>query len=162
MEGLDLEYISNFEILEADYDKFYKEPVTKITLFFIYIDENKEVYNVNSDIEELENSYLTQERLLYLIKKNLVCHQNKHRLVDLLKFNIDLDHTELKNFFLNTFNDNYLISLKIVEDIKFNNTIPMLEDQNSVHFIFTNINNTHNTTRRIHIKSKQKKTRRKQ
>jgi predicted N-acyltransferase len=52
----------------------------------------------------IENSCLTKERILYLIKKNQFNLIKKHRLISLLKFNIDLDHDELNNFITDKLN----------------------------------------------------------
>ena len=165
MEQLDTNYIDKFTLLEVDYNKFYKTPVDKVKLIIIYINENREIYNIKSDLEQLEDGNLTVERLVFLIKKHQFNLLNKHRLVDLLKYNIDIESSDIKELALNTFNDktneNFLTSLKIIDDIKFNDTIKMLHNENSLIFIFTNTPNKNINTKRIKFKSPQKKTRRK-
>ena len=59
---------------------------------------------------------------------------------------IDLKHTEIKDFIENKLEINYLKSLKILDTIKFQNSIKMLEDINSIFFIFSNISSPNNTT----------------
>ena len=162
MESLDISYIDKFDILEKDYDKFYATEVTTVKLFFIYINKNHEIYHVKSENETLNNTYLSNERLLYLIKNNQFNLLNKHKLVSLLQFNIDLEHTDLKKFVLNEIEPKYLKSLKIIDTIKFNKSIKILQDINSMFFIYTNIDSTYNTTKKIMLKSTKSKTRRKQ
>ena len=131
--------------------------------YFIYINENNEVYSIKSEKENLINSCISKERLLYLIKNNYYNLQNKHKLVSLLKFNIDLHHTKINEFILDIENENYLSSLKIVETIKFKDTIPLLSELNSIIFIYNSISrekNVNNTTKKIIITNKCK-TRRK-
>ena len=85
---------------------------------------------------------------------------NKHKLVSLLQFNIDLKHTDLNNFIVNKINDNYLSSLKILDNIKFKDTIALLTNLNSIFFIYNYIsrdNKLINTTKRIMIKSNRSK-----
>lgn len=137
-----------------------------ISIIYIYINAQKEIYNVKKNIEQLTGSCLTKERIMYLIKQNQYNLEDKHRLIDLLKFNIPLAYDDIKDFIINDSSrtaivgKNYLVSLKIVDDIHFADTI--LHDQNSVIFVFTNTPNTnHNTnpntnttTRRVHLKSK--------
>jgi hypothetical protein len=165
MEDLDTNYIKNFEQLEINYKKFYNKEVNKIQLFFIYINKHKEIYNIKKETENLTNSYLNKERIIYLIKNNQYNLQTKHKLVSLLKFNIDLNYTQLNNFILNKVNDNYLSSLSIIDDIKFKDTIPLLEDLNCIFFIYSfpssNEHTNINTTKRIHFSSIKAKTRRK-
>ena len=171
MESLEMEaeteYMENFEKLEEKYDKFYNKEVTNVKLFFIYINEFNEIYSIKSDREELENGSITKERILYLIKKNKHNLLNKHKLVSLLQYNIDLHHTDLNNFIISETNKNYLTSLKILDSIQFSDTIPLLADLNSIIFIYSFIspnNQQNNTTKRILLTDKTKtktKTRRK-
>ena len=165
-EELDTEYIKHFEKLEVNYNKFYNKIVKNIKLFYIYINEDNEVYNIKKENETLENSYLTKERILYLIKNNQYNCMNKHKLVSLLQFNIDLKYTDLNNFILHKINDNYLSSLKILDNIKFKDTIGLLTNLNSIFFIYNYVsrdNKLINTTKKIMIKSNKSKckTRRK-
>ena len=73
-----------------------------------------------------------------------------------MQYNIDLHHTDLNNFILNkTNNNNYLSSLKILDTIKFRDTIPILSELNSVFFIYSYSSSNKksiNTTKRIIIK----------
>ena len=170
MEEIDQDYIKDFEEDEEEYNQYYNQKTTQIKLFYLYVNKNNEVYNIKTENEILENGCLTKERILYLIKKNQFYLVNNHRLVSLLKYNIDFEHTELKNFILSNDTQNndltnnnsptYLSSLKILDSINFNDTIGILQDLNSVFFIFTNnIITSHNTTKRIHIKTTKNKTR---
>ena len=162
MENLDMDYIEEFNKLEKDYKKFYNSEVKKVKLFFIYVNEYNEIYSIKSENEILVNTDLTKERLLYLIKNNQFNLLNKHRLVALLQFNIDLKHLDLKDFLSNKMKINYLTSLKILDTIKFKNSIKIMEDINSVFFIFSNISSDpHNTTKKINIKMSKSRTRRK-
>ena len=156
------------KLVETDFNKFYKDTVKEITLNFIYINENKEIYNIKSKKEKLSESYLKKERLLYIVKNNQYNLYDKHRLVDLIQFNINIDSSEIQDFILNTNintntnnTNNYLKSLKIIDDIKFKDTTKILEKQNSLIFIFTKYIKSDMNTRRIHI-TQHKKTRRKQ
>jgi len=165
MEEIDQDYIKEFEENEEEYNKFYNQEIKQIKLFYLYVNKNNEVYHIKSDNEILENSCLTKERILYLIKKNQFYLVNNHRLVSLLRYNIDFEHTELKKFIYKEDlkdSNNYLSSLKILDSIYFKNTVGILHDLNSVFFIFTNnIQIPHNTTKRISIKTTKTKTRRK-
>jgi hypothetical protein len=161
-ETLDQKYIKDFELLESEYNGFYNEIVTTINLYYFYINDNNEIYHIKSELENLDNSSLTKERILYLIKKNLYNSSNKHKLVSLLKYNIDFDYTEINNFLTDKLPNKFLSSLKIVDTITFAKTISILKELNSVIFIFTNKNQLmHNTTtKNIHIKPNTNKTRR--
>jgi hypothetical protein len=162
---IDQDYIKDFEENEEAYNKFYNQETKRIKLFYLYVNKNNEVYNIKIDNEIIENSCLTKERLLYLIKKNQFYLVNNHRLVSLLKYNIDFEHIELKNFIYSKEDessiDNYLSSVKILNSIYFKDTVGVLQDLNSVFLIFTNnIQTLNNTTKRINIKTNKSRTRR--
>ena len=160
-EIIDQQYIKDFEDKEKEYNNFYNEDIKQIKIIYLYINNDNEVYNIKSENENIENNCLTKERILYLIKNNQVNLLTKHKLVSLLKYNIDLEHTELKNFILNESTNNYLISLKIIDTIHFNKSINIFNDLNSAIFVFTNkIELKNNTTKRINIKASNSKTRR--
>ena len=138
------------------------EEIKKIKIFYLYINNNNELYNVRSENEYIKNNCLSKERLLYLIKKNQLNLIIKHKLVSLLKFNIDLNPIDLNKFINNKININYLSSLKMLDTINFNGRINILKNFNSIFLIF--INNTNlmnNTTKKINIKMPSHKTRRK-
>ena len=158
---MDQNYIKKFEEDEKEYNEFYNNEIKMIKLFYLYINENNEIYNIKCRNEMIENSCLTKERILYLIKKNQFNLIKKHRLISLLKFNIDLDHLEINNFITDKLNSNYLSSLKIIDSVNFNKTIDILHDLNCIIFLFTNNKSpTLNTTKKIHMKKIQSKTRR--
>jgi hypothetical protein len=157
MESLNIDKIK-FNKLENSYNK----DIETICLFFIYINKYNEVYSIKSNNEILNNSCLSEERILYLIKNNQYNLLNKHKLVSLLQFNIDLEETDLKNFILDQIKSNYLKSLKILDTIKFTNNIKCLQNLNSVIFLYTNISSgPPNNTKKIMLKPKNSKTRRK-
>jgi len=160
---LDRDYIKEFQLLEKDYNEFYNEDVNTVKIHYFYINEENEIYNIKSEYESLDASSLSKERIIYLIKKNQYNLLNKHKLIGLLKYNIDFDFTELNNFFSNKLDNNFLEPLKIINDIKFNKTISLLHDLNCIIFLFSNNilnSNCNSNTKKIHIRDYKSKTRR--
>ena len=146
------DFIKEFKLLEKDYTDFYNEDVNTIKICYLYINENNEIYYIKSEYELLYNSCLTKERMLFLIKKNQYNSCNRHKLTGILKFNIDFHYSEINNFIFDKLDNNFLIPLKIIDDIKFNKTISFLHDLNCIIFIFSNnIPQIHNTTKKINI-----------
>ena len=152
-----------FLTLEKPYNKFYNEVVNTVKIMYFYINDENLIYNIKSEYESLDNSYLTKERIIYLIKKNQYNLLNKHKLIGLLKYNIDFKHTEITDFFQDKLDNNFFTSLTTIDNIKFNKTISFLQDLNCVIFIFSNnISQLHNNnnTKKINITSNRPKTRR--
>jgi len=161
----DSEWIKEYEEKENEYKKFYKEEVNIIDAIFIYINDDNEIYNVKNFKEYIANSQISYERIIEIIKNYQNNMDNKHKLMALLNYKIDIDPENIKQLFNYNINPGTLYSIKNINNIYFDKTINLLQDLNSLIFIFKensrdkNIKN--NTTRRISLTYKQKKTKRK-
>jgi len=161
----DSEWIKEYEEKENEYKKFYKEEVNIIDVIFIYINHDNEIYNVKNFKEYIANSQINYERIIEIIKNYQNNMDIKHKLMALLNYKIDIDPGNIKQLFNYNINPGTLYSIKNINNINFDKTINLLQDLNSVIFIFKvkNIdkNNKNSTTRRITLTHKQKKTKRK-
>lgn len=161
----DSEWIKEYEEKENEYKKFYKEEVNIIDAIFIYINDDNEIYNVKNFKEYIANSQISYERIIEIIKNYQNNMDNKHKLMGLLNYKIDIDPENIKQLFNYNINPGTLYSIKNINNIYFDKTINLLQDLNSLIFIFKensrDKNNKNNTTRRITLTHKQKKTKRK-
>ena len=161
----DSEWIKDYEEKENEYKKFYKEEVNIIDAIFIYINHNNEIYNVKNFKEYIANSQINYERIIEIIKNYQNNMDIKHKLMGLLNYKIDIDPENIKQLFNYNINPGTLYSIKNINNINFDKTINLLQDLNSLIFIFkvknTDKNNKNATTRRITLTQKQKKTKRK-
>lgn len=162
---LDSEWIKDYEEKENEYKKFYKEEVNIIDAIFIYINDDNEIYNVKNFKEYIANSQINYERIIEIIKNYQNNMDIKHKLMGLLNYKIDIDPENIKQLFNYNINPGTLYSIKNINNINFDKTINLLQDLNSLIFIFkvkiTDKNNKNATTRRITLTQKQKKTKRK-
>ena len=167
MENIDFdsEWIKDYEEKENEYKKFYKEEVNIIDAIFIYINDDNEIYNVKNFKEYIANSKINYERIIEIIKNYQNNMDIKHKLMSLLKYKIDIDLENIKQLFNYNINPGTLYSIKNINNINFDKTINLLQDLNSLIFIFkvknTDKNNKNATTKRITLTQKQKKTKRK-
>jgi len=161
----DSEWIKDYEEKENEYKKFYKEEVNIIDAIFIYINHNNKIYNVKNFKEYIANSQINYERIIEIIKNYQNNMDIKHKLMGLLNYKIDIDPENIKQLFNYNINPGTLYSIKNINNINFDKTINLLQDLNSLVFIFkvknTDKNNKNATTRRITLTQKQKKTKRK-
>jgi hypothetical protein len=161
----DSEWIKDYEEKENEYKKFYKEEVNIIDAIFIYINHNNEIYNVKNFKEYIANSQINYERIIEIIKNYQNNMDIKHKLMGLLNYKIDIEPENIKQLFNYNINPGTLYSIKNINNINFDKTINLLQDLNSLVFIFkvknTDKNNKNATTRRITLTQKQKKTKRK-
>lgn len=143
---LDTNWANDFLSIEKEYDKFYKIEPLSIKCFYIYV-ENDMIVSLKEDNLLLNNGIVKESILLFLINKNKsnVDLKNKYRLFKLLKFNIDIENDFIDNIFSEEYIDIlnlsklYFSEIDDITDIKFNDTISILQDINCLFFIFKKI-----------------------
>jgi hypothetical protein len=163
-EKLDTEWLEDFKDEECVYHKYYKEPVTSIQLYFLYI-ENKELIDVDRQQCVVENGILKKEVIVSLIKeyqRNYKLNNyklNNYKLNSLLRYNIDLNPEDITDYLNETKRDRFLTPEKYLDDIHFDDSIAMLQDLNALYFIYTQDSSVQkNQTRRIVLSKKIHKT----
>ena len=176
---LDDSWIIDFENELNDYKNYYVEDIFYIKLSCIYIHYN-EIKKVKEEKLYLTKvNQLTRDELMDVIKRNCIENNIKYSLLYLLKYNIDLMPSHLKTF-LKTKNTKpksnyYLSSISHISNIRFNPSISMFQNLNSLYIIFQlpdndenkdkdkNKTNNHTITKKLYIDSYAKnKTTRKQ
>jgi len=145
---------------ETFFDDFYKEVVQSIKMYCFYINKKKELFHVKKDILWLHDGILKKEELIYLLKHNTIYDKTKYQILSIMKYNIDIEPSDI-NFFLDDPNKkNFLSIKKNIDSIKWNNTITLFLDLNSIIIVYNEKKNMSNTTKKIYIgKKKQKMTR---
>ena len=163
-EELDITWVNNIEDIEKDNDIFYKEKINEITLIFLYINNN-EVENIKKDYLELKTpGVLSKENLIDLINKNKINNSIKYSLSSLLKFNINIEPENIKNFVIDNdiknYNTLFFSKIKNIDDIKWNDSINMFEHLNTLYFVYT-VKKTNNSSTKKVVFKKQNTTRKK-
>lgn len=138
-EPFDSSWIDAFEELEKDYQRFYKEPVETINLFFVYVNKLNNVENVIQDKLLLDDSKINKLTLLDIIRTNNVKNDIKYKLISMLKYNITLNPEDIKPFVFDEIEETYLESISTIDDLHFDETITILNDLNCLYFIFYEI-----------------------
>ena len=182
---LDTSWITNFERLESEYNIFYKDKVTKISSFSLYINKDNDIVKIKKDkISSMINNTVNKNNLLYQIKNDNIYNNIKYKLISILKFNIDIDTLDINNFLrentkisdskLENFHNiesSYLNIVENINDVRFNDTINIFQDINAIFFIYyNNLESNQNqnyashkiNTKRVYMNyKKQRKTKRK-
>lgn len=141
----------------------YKEnQKDNINLTFFYVDENNEVYSVKNKLEWVENGIIRRERQLYIIKENQFNMLNKHKLISLSYFNVDISKNNIEELINNKVDNDFYTKLEIVDTIKLNPSLNIFNKLNSVYYIYKVITNSNNTTKKIILSEKNRKTRKSQ
>jgi hypothetical protein len=164
--NLDTRWIQEFESVDNNYKQFYNEVVGDIKICSIYVDKNNNIENIKQEILELSRENLiTKEEIIKIIKQNSITHNKRYTLLSLLKYNIDLEASNVVHYLkqrqqLKT--DAYLTLVKNIDNIPLNNTINMMQDLNTIFILFYEKNMTsNNTTKKVYINN-HTKTKKKQ
>lgn len=162
--NLDTRWIQEFESVDYNYKQFYNEVVGDIKICSIYVDKNNNIENIKQEILELSRENLiTKEEIIKIIKHNSTAQKKRYTLLSLLKYNIDLDASNVVHYLKqkqsNT--DTYLTLVKNIDDIPLNSTINMMQELNTIFILFyekyiTNNNTTKKVYINNHTKTKKK------
>ena len=148
-ENLDTSWIQQFKDEEYNYNDFYKEPIMSIMFYVLYI-KDKELIHVDSNRCLLENGNLTRERIISLIKHYEI-REIKYKLTALLRYNIDLNPEEIRDFINEDIGpDRFMTAEKYLNTIHYNDSIHMFQDLNALYFIYEATSEAHvNQTKKI-------------
>ena len=159
-EELDTSWIKEYQDKEKNYNEFYKEPVSSIKLFFIYVNKDNIIEFLKKEDKILNNNSISREELIKIIKEKQIVGEYKYKLISLLKYNIDIDPENIEDMLYNdSYNENFLNIEKNLDTIKFNDTIRILQDLNSIYLIL--LYKSKKDKKRIIFNKKNHKTRRK-
>tara|TARA_Y100000389_G_C17341916_1_gene453817 strand:- start:221 stop:811 length:591 start_codon:yes stop_codon:yes gene_type:complete len=152
-----LKYIKN----EKVFDKFYKENVKNIKLYFFYIDKHKDIIKVLKNNLDINNNIVKKDELLEIIKDKRELLNKKFLLIQILKYNFSIGNNNINKFLNNSDNFNFLKKMDIIEDIYWEDTIPLFKSLNSLYFILFEKQKRKHNTKKIRLRRKQGKTKKK-
>lgn len=141
IDNLDTNWIDEFEE-DSKYSDFYTEVLPNIKCYFVYVNRSHKITNIREDKIELdETNVIRKERLLYMIKNNIIRDDIKYKLLSLLIYNIDLTPQNLRNYLekeplARNMEHSFLHSMKYLDDIKLSESITLFHDINSIYFVF--------------------------
>jgi len=166
-EVLDTDWVNEQKETESIYNDFYKEPVTSIAIYLLYVNKDNELTELRRDRCLFEEpSVLKRDIVISFIKRYQLLLSVNYKMKWLLQYNIDLNPSEINDFIKedknNLFENRFIKSEKYLNDIYYEDTIKMFQDLNALFFIYTEekpvIN--HNNTRRIMFGRDKHKTKR--
>ena len=126
-------------------------------LFLLYVNKENELEHINTDKYIVqENGIIQRDIIISLIKQYQYLCSRRYKLLSLLKYNIDLEPTDIDNFIEEDFiisDKRFITSEKYLNDIQFDDSIHMFQDLNALFFIFYEEKDkdktTHSLTKRV-------------
>jgi hypothetical protein len=158
--NLDDEWINNFEKTDKLYKDFYKDDLYYVNLKIIYINRENDIDKIKRESFLMSNiNIITREEILEILKKNSSDNNRRYTLLSMLRYNINLEPDEIKNYLKNGENNKYLSVIKNIDMIKFEKSISMFHDLNDLILIFYEKSNEikkqdpNNSTKKIFFRS---------
>jgi hypothetical protein len=177
----------NNENINININNFNTELMKFLSIYIIYLNKDYEIFKIHKEVYTFQNpGKLTREEIINIIKTNMISNKIKYSLFSILKFNVNIESSNIQSFISNDSNilslkDEYFEVIKRIDTINFDKSITFFHNLNSLFIIFNeklqkennNINNANlqntnihinkkNNTKRIFISSNFKKTKRKQ
>ena len=160
-EDFDTEWVKKIEEENKLYHDFFITQNESVKLNINYINSNN-VYDSKVIKIKLKNGYLKKDDLIILIRKNMIFHKKKHRLLSILTYNFDLDNINIKNYYKKMDNYNFLYTHNELKTLKWENTINYFKDLNEIFFFYVEKRKEkQNNKKKIIITNKLKKTKKK-
>jgi hypothetical protein len=169
-ENLNNDWIKDFEKTFKLYEDFYKDDVHFTNIHYIYINKHNIIEQISEDrfLFSIPN-LISREEILRILKKNMCYNNKQYKILSILKFVVDLEPEEIKDFLKNdndndndndtnnniTNNSNFLQTIKNIDAIQFEKSINMFHDLNDLFFIFyeKDLSNNNNVTKKIYLKN---------
>ena len=135
---LDTKWIEEFESLDEKYLPFYSEDIASIKFTHIYVNKDSEVEKLKKDSLLLkEPNYISREEIIGILKRNSKLADKSYSVLSILKYNIDIDPSEIQHFLKNSQDKNiFLKSLTNIDAIPLEKSISMFQDLNEIIIIF--------------------------
>ena len=159
-ENLDTDWIKEYKDIEELYSDFYKEELTVVSVYFLYINRNSDLFHIKKDIMDLSNNILEKDIIISTLKKNMIFNKNKYRPISILKYNLTISPQDVEYYTKNTNKYTFLESEKKIKDIKFNNSISLFNDINGIYFVLhEQWDSCTQKTKKVYLNRKLKKKR---
>uniref|UniRef100_A0A6C0HA93 Uncharacterized protein n=1 Tax=viral metagenome TaxID=1070528 RepID=A0A6C0HA93_9ZZZZ len=164
--NLDTNWIKEFETTDQNYIQFYNEDVNEIKVTSLYIDKENNIETIKEETLFLkQDNMVTKEELIHVIKKNSFKDKKRYTILSLLKYNIDLETSNVKHYLKSLLSRDFLEVVKNIDNIPLKKTISMFQDLNTLFILFyektiSTFGSNHQTTKKIYISNN--KTKRKQ
>jgi hypothetical protein len=133
-DDLDTSWVQHAELQ----DDCERESMEHIRLVFVYLDSNFAIEKIIKDLQPVENSIISKERILQLIQTKKLSGK-KYKFLDLLSFQVSLEPDQIKDFVTGTIQDDYLKSVPIFDSLEIIPSIFFFHDLNTLFFFFLEI-----------------------
>jgi len=135
---LDNEWIKEFEKIDKDYSIFYNEDLQFLKIHSIYVNLQNSIEQIKEEKILLsgKSNYISRDHLLGILKNNSFNSGKRYSILSMLKYNIDIESIEIKDYVKKRENPSFLSVIKNIDTINYNKTINMFQDLNDLIILF--------------------------
>jgi hypothetical protein len=107
-----------------------------------YLDSSRKTMSDSESDRETDEgvteipTLLPQEEVLDIIHRHSLFHGKQYLILSILKYNIDLEPIDVRDFLLNPTGNSFLSPVNTVHSIPLNKTISMFQDLNNLMILF--------------------------
>jgi hypothetical protein len=136
-EVMDVSWINQYEDEDKYYELFYPENAKKIKVSILYVNKKKELEKINEKMVYLNTeNKITREEFVRIIKDNERMDKLRYKLLSIVIYNIELKHSDLRNYMNGTEKYDFITNLRNIEDYELRPTINCLQEINNLYVIF--------------------------
>ena len=122
-EKLDNGWIKDFEKTFKLYEDFYKDDIYFTNIHYIYINKHNIIEQISEDRFLFSTpNLISREEILRILKKNTYYNNKQYTILSILKFVVNLEPEEIKDFLKND-NNNYNNNANFLQTIKYSLSI---------------------------------------
>jgi len=155
---MDDKWIQEFSEKEKDYNVLYKDNISYIHVYVLYVNKNKCLDKMKEKVIHLQTkNQFSKDELKNTINDYRKSEKVPYKLISVLKHNIDIEPDDVPRSLKEDYIYDYIDCLHTIDDIEFNKSITMFEDLNSIFLLFyeTDKESLKNTTKRVRFKNNQ-------
>lgn len=150
ISDLDMSWIHETKKLQEINHNYFKEPISEIEIFFIYINPNDYIDKISSEIYDLtitnNESILQNDFFIQLIDKHKFINTTKYKVLDVLLYNVDLTPENIQFYSQNEnlmeSSSKFLQPLSILHDFVIPPSIFIFHKINSIFVILKELQRT--------------------
>tara|TARA_A100001015_G_C15044630_1_gene742637 strand:+ start:395 stop:1240 length:846 start_codon:yes stop_codon:yes gene_type:complete len=132
---------NSIEYIQERYNFFKKSVIQECSLYLLYMEKNA-IVDVEKKIFDLEdNGVVSKDKIVELLQEKRIRGDNKYFIKELWKYNFNIDCNTMINMFDEDEKfdeiENMMKPLSKLSDIRFENSIDVFKDKNSLFVLYT-------------------------
>lgn len=152
--SLDDNWIQEFNKTDKLYSDFYKDNLYYVNVTILYVNSQNEIDKIKQEPLLLSKpNEIMYEELFGILKRNSIEDAKKYSLLSMLKYNFNIEPSDVQSYLFHDSTTNYLSSIRHIDTIVFEKTITMFHDLNDLILVFQEKpgcpSNSHNNTKKL-------------